>query len=329
MNTPPRHASRSHQRRGACRPRARSGGQPGRDHQPVPESVEALVRDPRRHARRLGAERARDRRERSRALALHARRASARARRGSSPTRTSTRLGERRARRSRRYRASDAAPTACTTRWHAWLPPDPYTSATRSSAAFGPSPVRDVAERLLEAGLVAACRHLRVVRDEAPRHRMERRATAGAAALSSPRTTNASAASASANATRTPTIARRRGSRSPQSILSLLGDIPRKGSTRSSDCLAPGVAAARIDLRLGRRGARADVVRRRRARTQRGEPPASRGAAEPTTMPIAASAVPTQVHRAPSAQNGCGRRDARRPSPSRTSGRRRSSSRPP
>ena len=97
-----------------------------------------------------------------------------------------------------------------------------------------PFPVRDVPERLLEAALVAAlgraaCRPA----TKSPATGWSGSATAAAAAAVRLRTTNASAASASANATRMPTIARRRVTRSPQSIPLIIRAITQKGTTRS------------------------------------------------------------------------------------------------
>ena len=233
MKTPPRHASRSHQR---SEPRADVERdrkvETGRDHQPMPEPVQALVRDPRSHARRLVAERARHRSENTGLARSHLHeRAFEDAVVVAGPAR---RLALRR-RCARRFRRSERAPRHRSV--HDAVArlarPGPVHVVDKRQRRLGPLPVGDVAEGLLEAELVAALAELRGVRDEVARHGMEGCATAAAAVPSSLRTTNASAASASANATRTPTIARRRVTRSPQSIPLIIRAIPQKGTTRS------------------------------------------------------------------------------------------------
>ena len=95
MNTPPRQASRSHHRRGARTPRARSEGRG-----PSRSSVRGRARGGtgRRSTgscSRLAAQRARDGSQHARLPRAARRRASARARRGSSPTACRRALGER------------------------------------------------------------------------------------------------------------------------------------------------------------------------------------------------------------------------------------------
>ena len=85
------------------------------------------------------------------------------------------------------------------------------------------------------------------------------------------------------------------------------------GSTRSSEFLPPGVAAARIDLRLGRRErTRSTIAGERRARTQRGVP-LGVAKSEPDHDPVPGGAVRAVPQRERSRRTVAARRATREP----------------
>ena len=175
MNTPPRQASRSHHRPRREQTSSEVGeAQPGRDHEPMPETVQALVCDPWSHAGRVAAELARNRSEHSRLARLQVdERALEHAVVVAGPARRIA-FGER-----ARDIAAIPCERCCTDGVHAAMAglarPGPVYLRHEVECDLRPLPVRNIAESLLEASLVTAARHLRVVRDEAPRHRMQRR----------------------------------------------------------------------------------------------------------------------------------------------------------